>query len=212
MKSLYPYYIYYSSILISVVVAVIRFKQLDLATKVLGVLMIVDFINEISAFWIGIKYGNNMPTNNIHSIIEFVLICLYFNYSIDALMKKRIGYYIAGIGIILGLINMVSIQGITKLNSYFLILEGATIIGLSLFAFFRQLADHDTLRLYRYPHFWFTTILFFFWSSTFFNWVLYDYLNANYLSLSWIFNLSILIVNTLTYLCISCILFLYPKM
>jgi len=169
-------------------------------------------MGEFSAFFFAKTYHNNLPVYAIYNIIEFCFICLYFNTSIDVFAKNNTGYYIGGIGIIWGIANIIFLQGFNKVNSYFLLFEGLSTIGICLFAYFRLLFHHDQLRLYKYPHFWFTTILMIFWSIIFLNWSLYNYVSIRYKEASWIVNVSILFVNILNYLSISCVFILYPKM
>ena len=98
------------------------------------------------------------------------------------------------------------------LTSYFLIFEGIFIIGMGLFSFFRLLLKNDQLLLYKYPHFWFTTILIFCWSVTFITWALYNYLFLKHDKFYNVISYSIRIVGILFYACISCVFILYPKM
>lgn len=189
-----------------------RYKKLDDASKIFAILLGIASASEIIASIAAIKFHNNMPVYAIYSLIEFCIICLYFNNSIDVFIKKNVGVHIAFIGVLLGIANLRFIQGINTLNSYFLIFEGITIIGMALFSFFRLLIRHDMLRFTRYHHFWFAAILVFFWSVTFLNWSLYEYFNTNYKDHVSIINLSILLVNIITYISISCVFILYPKM
>lgn len=206
------YYIFYVVIVTSLLLGLYRFKSMDKASKVFVVLLSITVLCELSAYYGSVKYHNNMPIYAIYSIVEFFMISIYFNQVIDVFRKQNIGYYIAMAGVILGVFNLIFFQGIYTLNSYFLIFEGICIIGMSLFSFFRLLLVNDQLKLYRYPHFWFATILAFFWSVTFLNWTLYDYLLIHFNSITWIVNLSIVIVNLVTYSAISCVFILYPKM
>ncbi len=185
---------------------------MDTATKVFLVLMGVTVISELTAIYVAGKYHNNMPVYAVFSIVEFALVSLYFGQSIDVFSMKKAGYIIASIGIVAGVLNLLFLQGITKFNSYFLVFEGIGIIGLALFSFFRLLLAKDELKLYRYPHFWFATILAFFWSVTLLNWSLYDYIMTYHKDIIGVVRWSIYAVNMITYSAISCVFILYPKM
>lgn len=164
------YCLYYCSILFATFYGIYRFNRLDTPAKILAVLVCCALINESAAYYLARKYHNNLPLYAIYCLMEFGLLCLYFNKVIDVFIKKNIGIYIAIAGILLGIINLVFIQSLNSLNSYFLFFEGLSVIGMSLFAFFRLLLKNDDLRLYKYPHFWFISILIFFWCTTFLFW------------------------------------------
>ena len=83
---------------------------------------------------------------------------------------------------------------------------------MSLFAFFRLLLKNDSLHLYNYPHFWFISIIIFFWSITFLYWGLYDYFNLKLQYAAWEINFAELIVAAITYSSFGCVFLLYPKM
>lgn len=192
--------------------ALYRFKQLDQSSRVFAVYVWISSLNEIIGTYAAIVYHSNMPVYAFYCLIEFTMISIYFNSSIDVFKKNSIGYLIAMLGIIIGLINIIFIQGVHILTSYFLVFEGIFIIGMGLFSFFRLLLNDDQLQLYKYSHFWFTTILVFFWSITFITWALYDYFVKHHNGISYIIGFLIRIVGSIFYASIGCIFFLYPKM
>ncbi|XZF13922.1 hypothetical protein ACTHGU_19230 [Chitinophagaceae bacterium MMS25-I14] len=153
-----------------------------------------------------------MPVYAIYSLFEFGMISAYFNYSIDIFRKKNAGLWIGAAGIIIGILNIIFLQPVYTLNSYFLFFEGIFIISMALFSFFRLLLMQDELKLHTYHHFWFAVILSFFWSITFLNWGMYDYFLQKMPSFNWIINRSILVVNIITYLSFAFVFLYYPKM
>ncbi|HXS37524.1 MAG TPA: hypothetical protein VN721_12550 [Flavipsychrobacter sp.] len=189
-----------------------RFKFFDGPTKILLLLICIEIINEIIAFFFAKEYNNNYPVYNIYSLIELFIISLYFNFSIDLFRKWNIGVYIGIIGIIVGLINLHYLQSIKTFNSYFLLFEAFCIIGMALFAFFRLLLKHEQLVLLQYPHFWFITFLLLFWSVTFLLWGCYKILIDKLGSGMWMVNMGLWIVNLIMYAGIGVVFLLYPKM
>ena len=189
-----------------------RYKEFDTATKIFAVYIIVATISEITAFLCGKFLHDNMPVYAVYNLLEFVFVSMFFNRSIDVFYKRNVGYYIAVIGLFVGIINIVCIQGIHSLNSYFLFFEGVVIIAMALLLFFRLLINNNHLQLYRSPHFWLATVLVFFWSITMLNWSMYDYFLANHKELLVFVNTSIVVVGIVTYVAIGCIFILYPKM
>lgn len=146
-----------------------------------------------------------------YSILEFFLLTLYFNYTIDIFKKKRIGFFIGIAGVILGLLNLLFLQSPNTINSYFFLFEALIVIGMSLFAFFRMLLKNDSLNLYKYPHFWLTSILLFFWNVTFFSWGLY-YFTMEFRQVAWTINATLMIAGSVTYFSLGLVFLLYPKM
>jgi hypothetical protein len=202
---------YLLTILIAFVAGVYNFKALDRAAKSIVILLIITFITECVAQYVAQKYHNNLPVYNFFNPIELFFYCIYFNFSVDVFKRKNIGWYIGGLAIVLGLINVI-VRSVFLFNSYYLLFEGLVVIAMSLFALFRLLIKNDSLKFTLYAHFWFPVIFLMFWSVTFLNWGLYDYfsvtLKKGMLYIGW----AIMLVNILTYSTIGLILFLFPKM
>jgi hypothetical protein len=206
------YYIYFVSLLFASFCGVWRFNKIDKGSKVLAVLVCCALINEGVGYYLASKYHNNLPLYTVYSLLEFFILSFYFNNVIDVFVRKDIGIYIGIIGICLGVLNLLFIQHIDSFNSYFLLFEGLSVIGMSLFAFFRLLLTHDNLKFYKYHHFWFISILIFFWSITFLSWGLYDYINQQLLQSASKINASLMTVSAFTYCCLGVVFLLYPKM
>ena len=205
-------YIYLLSLLFASVCSLSRFRAIDKASKILSVLISCAFINECAAFLLAKLYHNNLVLYNIYSFIEFAILSMYFNNIIDVFIKKNVGVYIGVAGIVLGVLNLIFLQHLDSFNSYFYLFEALTVIGMSLFAFFRLLLKHDSLTLYTYHHFWFVSILLFFWSITFLCWGLYDYINQQLRQSARNINTALAIVGIITYTALGCVFLLYPKM
>lgn len=189
-----------------------KFKIIDLPSRILCLLLGLTFISELTAFAAAKKYGNNLPVYAVFSIVQLVLVALYFNFTIDVFSKKNIGLYIGGLGIVVGILNSMFLQPVNTFNSNFLFFEGLCIIAMALFSFFRLLLMNDDLRLHQYPHFWFGVILVLFWSVTFLNWGLYDYYSIKFKNEVWKIGTSILVVNVFTYMAIGINFLIYHKM
>lgn len=196
----------------SLAIGLYNFKKIDKASKILCILLFAELLNESIAYYMAKKYHNNLAEYNIYSLIEFSMICWYFNNAIDVFHEKKIGTYIGIIGVIFGLINILFIQHIHVLNSYFLFVEGVFTIGMCLFAFFRLLLKQEELRIFRYPHFWFISIILFYWCITYLSWGLYDVLGIEFSQYISIISLLIWLVNIITYGGIGTIFLLYPKL
>jgi hypothetical protein len=178
----------------------------------MAILISCGFLNELAGFYLSKAYHNNLYLFAVYCIIEFALTCLYFNKVIDVFIEKNIGYYIMVVGVTFGVVNLLFIQHVDGINFYFLFFEGLMIIGMSLFAFFRFLLKQENLDLYKYPHFWFISVLIFFWSITFLFWGLYDYVNQQFKAIAPPFNFILPAAGIITYLTHGIVFLLYPKM
>jgi hypothetical protein len=206
------YILYYSSLLFAAICCVYRYKILDSASKVIAILICCGFLNELAAYYLSIVYHNNLRLFAIYCFLEFSLTCLYFNKVIDVFIEKNVGLIIMAIGLVFGIANLVFIQHLNSINFYFLFFEGLTVIGMSLFAFFRFLLNQENLDLYKFPHFWFISILVFFWSVTFLFWGLYDYINLKFKSMAWGVNFTLPFIGVITYLSLGWVFLSYKKM
>ena len=206
------YYIYYISLLFSAACCIARFKKVDAGSKVLAVLICCALVNEGAAAYLAHTYHSNLALYSVYSLLEFALLCLYFNSVIDIFIRTKFGILIGIFGLTLGILNWIFIQPINSFNYYFLLVEGLLVIGMSLFGFFRFLLKRDWLTLHSYHHFWFISILLFFWSITFLTWGLYDYINSQLKQSAFAINASLLMVSAITYSCFGFVFLLYPKM
>ncbi len=194
----------------SFISGVCRFKRLDTAGKLLLLLLAAMFFDEVVAHIYALKYHNNIRVYNIYSIIEFAIMALYFNYSVDAFRKKGVGYYILVAGLIFAIVNYSFIQPINTFNSFYLFFEGFTVVTLALIAFYRMLMYNEDLKLYTYHHFWFTAIFLFFWSITFLSWGMFPMFKNKEIIKQMI--LFIWVANVISYGAVGLIFLLYPKM
>jgi hypothetical protein len=206
------YIFYFLSLVFAVITSMYQYKRLDRASRILAILVCCALVNECVAYFAAKKFHNNMPVYSVYCFFEYALLCLYFNNVIDIFKKRHIGIYIGVAGIVLGILNSIFIQNIYSFNSYFLFLEGLSVIALSLLTFFRLLIRDDTPNLYKCYHFWFISILVFFWSVTFLTWGLYDYISSQLENESWKINFVLMAVGTITYGSLGCVFLLYNKM
>lgn len=204
--------LYFALLLCLVIALPFRYKEVDKASRFICIMIWIGFLAEIVARYASKKYHNNMPVYTINRFIEFALVSLYFNYSIDTFRKHHIGYIIAAAGIAIGVANSIWYQPITTLNTLYIFLECIGIVCMSLFSFYRLLLTHTTLRLHNRVHFWIPCIFLFNWCGTLSSWGLYDYFRSGHYDKTPILNISLVFVGILTYLAFGIIFLLYPKM
>lgn len=200
------------AVLLSVIPAILNYKMLGIAERYFAFTLMFKLLSELIADYSARVYHNNMPVIGIVQPIEFFLICLYFNYSVDAFYKNKVGTIIGVSGLFFGVCNYFFIQSPYVINSLFLILKGVLIIALCLYAFYRLLILDDDIDLTANVNFWINSLMLFYWSTTTLLWGAYDMLISELnVSKVLIHNLLILI-NVITYLGFGTVFLLYKKM
>ncbi len=152
-----------------------------------------------------------MAVYGIYSPIELLILGVYFNCSIQAFRAKGIGLIIGVAGVVVGIANSIFLQPLSGSNNYFLFFEGIVTISMVLFAFARIFIEEAEQSLSRSPHFWIGIALVFYWSITFCNWGLYEYLYAKHPKSGWLVGLSLELANLITYIIFIVVYLRYPK-
>jgi hypothetical protein len=203
--------LYYIILIITTVYAIVRFNKVDLASKIICLFIWNGFITELLAWLAAIKIKNNLWVYNASSLLEFIIICIYFNFAIPSFKKNKLGFYMAAAGLIVFGVNAIYFQPFYKVNSNFLFLECLSIICLSLYLTFRMVIDLDILPG-RELHFWFSTILLFYQSAGLWVWALYDYIQALSNNETLFLHCNLVIVALITYASFFIILYRYPHL
>jgi hypothetical protein len=202
--------VYFLLLLFVSVLAVTRWEQLSTADKFIAALLWVTSVEEAVAAFAAYYWHNNLTVYHVYSPIEFMLISLYFNYSIMALRKQGIGI-IAGIaGILLSIINTLFIQKITHINSNFLLLEGAAIIIYCLLSF-RQVIIGERPP-YRLAQFWISVCFVIYCCATFTGWGIYALVHNEESVLAQVFDEVLASANFTFYIGIALIFIFYRKL
>ena len=204
--------LYLLMLLLATLSGIIRFKSMDIASRIISILIFLSFLTEIIAYYSARMFHTNIAVYTVFSLFEFLLTSLYFNYSIDIFYKNRIGVYIGLSGLLLGLLNIIFFQPINQIDSYFLFFEAITTIAMCFTFLARLMMLHDQLKIHKYHHFWFVVIITFYWCSTFLNFSLHKYIVFDLKKNAWILDALNLVENIVTYLSIAIVFLLYPKM
>lgn len=206
---------YLSVLSLLTLLAAWRFRQIDCATRMIAIFVWLGLITEIVAR-LEIRHSskpNNHPVYNISCLVEWFLICLYYNYSLSSLRRNHTGWFLGFGGVIFGIVNLTYLQDITRMSSNFLFFECAGILSLSSYSIYKLvLIDGDNLQFQRKTHFWIPLILIFYQMSALWSWVAYAvYVEVDTHATSLL--LVLLLLNCIiTYSALFVILLLYPKM
>jgi hypothetical protein len=194
----------------SAIIGITRITRFNRAAKYLLLLIICTVASEYIAHYAGVTYRNNMPVYHIFAPLQFFLVGVYYNYNIDTFKRNNIGIYIGIAGVILSILNSLFLQPINTFNTYFLLFSGFSIISMSLYSFYRIL-ENEEVELFKNPHFWFSSILLFFWSTTYINWSLYRILELKKIKVLPFIGTSLWIINLITYTAIGLAFMFYPR-
>ena len=188
-----------------------RIKDLGLAERFLAILMWTTFFVETVATMKFYLKSNSQPVYHVFSPIEFMLMCLYFNYSIRFFKRHNLGWYLGFLGVLFSIINTLVLQKMTSINSNFLIWEGAAIIACCFISLHQILLDEEQLP-YRFANFWFTVCFCFFWGTTFTGWGMTSVLDSNSREINKVVGIVFTTSNFIYYGGLAATFFYYKKL
>ncbi|MGN6568037.1 MAG: hypothetical protein ACTHJ0_08800 [Flavipsychrobacter sp.] len=173
---------YYFSVIMSlslsalpVLVAAMRYKMLDKASRMIFYLLSLAFLTECFAAVVAFRYRNNLAVYNVSNLGQVFLITLYFNFCSSTLKRRNIGLLIGVLSVIVGVLNMLLFQPINTYNSNYFLYQTLIVLALGMYVYTQFLLNKTYLRIQQSPHFWFILVLFFFYVFNFFTMSLYDY-------------------------------------
>lgn len=162
--------IYFTVLLLALLSALRRFRQLDWPLKIMNCWLLCTVVNEALAALAGIYYRNNMPVYHFFSPLSLLLVSLYYNYTIPLFQKYNIGYIIGLTGLAAAILNTIFFQPLTSLDSNFMLFSGVCIITMALYSFYEMFTDETGLPLMHNIHFWLSFLFLFYWCGTFLIW------------------------------------------
>lgn len=197
---------------LSFICGLCRVKQLDKASKLVVLLAGSSFFCELIAHFFALNKKNNYPIYNVFSLIEFLILSIYFNTIIDRFKNKKVGVILGVSGVLFGILNILLFQPLDSFNNNFLFLEGFTIICLCLYSFYEILLNEDSIELNTMPAFWFNTAFLMYWSATYLTWPIYILVQITYKINTLYIDTALWVFSFLMYALISIVFIRYPKM
>jgi len=181
-----------------------RYAILDDSSKIVLLIITASLLFELPFFYT--SQQDSLVLVNTCMAVHFLLICVYFNHTVDVFIRHHTGLKIGIAGLLLG----AGTAG-HPVGHYFSLTEGLCVIVMCLYALYRLLAKHEQLRLMRYHHFWFIALFLFYWSVTYFvrSFLIYDLLLPAGGTLS--AGKSMKLISLLTYAGAGCVFLLYKK-
>lgn len=210
---------YYFSVFMSlslsalpVLIAALRFKMLDKASRMIFYLLSLAFVTECLAAVVAFRYRNNLSVYNISNLGQVFLIALYFNFCSSTLKRRNIGLFLGILSIIVGVLNMWLFQPIDTYNSNYFLYQTLLVLVLGMYVYTQFLLNKTYLRVQRSPHFWFILVLFFFYVFNFFTMSLYDYETKHLNEYKRLVDYSIVYLSAATNTAFTLVFIFYPKL
>ncbi len=191
----------------------LRFRQLDLSSRIFYFLLVIGLLTEITAYFIAKSYRNNLAVYNISALLQVMAICLFFNYAIDKFKIRHTGWVIGVISMLVGILNMTFLQPINVPNTYYSNYQMILVILLML-----TLLQNDLLpAIYTYRirwsvHFWLAFLL---TNLVILNFVcvsLYDFFLEELGKDMYVVDVTLVVANSIFNIGFAYIFFRYPQM
>lgn len=161
-------FIIYSSyvVLLPLLVAVIRYRRLTSALKMIGVYVLLGtFVQAIAAIMSANKQ-NNLPVLHVYTILEFTCFVWFYRLLREKFIQNRV-FLALVIGFpILAILNALFLQTIYEFNTYARSLEGILLIILALRWYYRALEELKIQRLQDDAVFWVNTAVLLYFSGS----------------------------------------------
>jgi hypothetical protein len=180
-----------------------RYTVLDSGSRIVLLIVAAGLFFALPS--VSLSYNSYVFVNTCIAL-HFLLVCIYFNHTIDVFIRSGTGLKIGVAGLLAGTGTAGMAPGL-----YISLAESLCAIAMCLWALYRLLLQHEQLRLLRYPHFWFITIFLFYWSVTYFinSFFTYDLLSPAGPTLS--AGQSMKLISLFTYAGAGCIFLFYKK-
>ena len=192
--------------LVSFIVSLLFIKKLGQARLTLFIpfLFLTNIVEWGSRYGYFTLHNSNNWVLNIFSNIEFLFYSyIFFTHTADPVYRKKIRIVFA-VYFALALFNIFFIQGVTRFHSYTFLLGSLMIIYFCCNFYFDLIKMQHYINLIRYPLFWITSGLLFFYCGMFCYYIFYEtYAYKYFLEYYKLFNVLTNIFNILLYSCFS---------
>lgn len=202
---------YLAIILGASISSLLRWKLLSKADLWICLLLCLAFVQESVSFFYEQKYQNNYPTYHFYTPVELSFICFYFVRSLRLKRPNLTSGIMAGVCVLLSVLNTIYLQPLKHINSNYLLIEGCICISFCLLSFYNILLRDDYAPS-KQVQFWITIAFLFYWSLSYVNLGLYGSLAKTPKSIEKILTYTLYFANILFYIGMGVIFLRYPKL
>lgn len=172
MKNIFVGVVVPYSLLLPILIALLHFRQLNKAAKVIFTYLICSgLVSLLSTYIVRYLHVNNLPLFHIYTLIEFILLTEFYKQLLPfrkTITIVQICFFFACV------INSVFVQSIYQFNSYTLTLEALVVMLFAVNYFAKLFADINDKKLLEQSSFWFNIGLFLYFSGSY---MLYNFSN-----------------------------------
>lgn len=138
----------------------------------------LTLFSESTAYWAAVRLHNNNFVYHIFAPLQLFAIALFYQQVLPWFRRHNLGWIIGGVGIITAILNVLLLQPLHVLNTYFLFFEGLLVVAMALYSYLVLFWDKTEEQFFKTPLFWVSTALLFFWCNDFMGLALLDILDA----------------------------------
>lgn len=200
------------SFLLCVLAGTYRAHRMDKAGKVLVLYALSFLLTELSATFAGLIIKSNLEVYAVGTVMEFVLLMLYFNESVPSIRQKQIGIFLAIGGGGFGIVNNFFIQPPDAIPNHFLTVGALVTILLSLISLVGAIYHQPYNQILRRPWFWVSVVFLSYWTITYFLWTLLAFAKVETGAFPNGLLVAVCLMNMFSGLSLAIIFFNYPKM
>jgi hypothetical protein len=162
------------SAFIPVIGSLFLFKHTTNTLSILGVFVFFNMVHEYIALAIAYEGIPNAFMFHLHTILEFIFVCLLSAKIIQTLNFTRLIIILCICFTAFCFIDAYFIEGWDAFNFLPRGIEGILAISISIYFFYRLFTAEESLDLLRYPYFWLFTGWLIYFSGTFFLFIYND--------------------------------------
>lgn len=205
--------VYYSCLVLNVVIGSIRYKDLDSAMRILVLLLFTIAICEFMAFMLykTQHYSYRPVVYHFSCVFRIMLVTTYFIKLLQPSGGARLIVINIFFWLVIGSLNIIFLQPLHVLNTNMVMLECFSVITMSLYSVYWMVKNDRQEAIFINAHFWIAVLWLVLFSSTFFFWAFIKILYKNHWSYMNIVLCLQGVVNIIVYSGIAFVLFFYPK-
>lgn len=202
---------YFSILSVGVSAGIVQWRRLTTADRFLAVLLGITLVGELLAWLAAYFWRSNMEIYHFFNPVQLLVLSLYFNYSVRVLRRLQLGWYLAGVGVVLELLNSCYLQPLTTDNMNGVLLNAVLVIIYCLFALYQVLMDEERAAR-QFALFWVSLALLLYWSITFTGWAMYPLPGPDKMAFLKVFLVLLAGTNYALYFQLALVFFFYQKL
>lgn len=189
-----------------------HYRIMDKGTRIFFWFSALSLIVEVAAYYCAIRFKNNLPVYNVSNIVELALLLIYFNETVAPLRRRRIGILFAGFSLLVGVLNLLFVQSVFTVTSYFLDYQSLVVVIFCIISLSSFLRTGDQREPRHEVHFWLPVILMISCCLNYLMFTLIRYYEDTIKTVPTDIILTLLVVDIVNSLAIATVYFNYPKL